>query len=290
MEEQFVRRGLFFSKHVGLIHLAGLRVLKHFPEKNFFHLYLIIFLLMFSLLFHLLSSFLFHRLSLLHLVSSLVLLLLSSCLLSIFSSLPFSLFHLLSSLPLSSLVSSLLFHLLLPSCLVSSSPVLSLFLCPSFSVPLCLCLCLSLCLRVMLCVVCCVVCVVVVVVCACGVVCVWCVFGVCVCVAVCCGTLKKCEKNLCTFKNASVCTFKTSPCPSFPSASMMSCLVSLSLFFFLTPIEPQNEEVQRGLCATTSCPNSQLRETKTQRCTTCTNWPCKGRTSCPPRAIDKRRL
>ena len=125
-------RLFFFLKHFGLIHLAGLRVLKQFLRKMF-HLFSswslcifsFIFPLIFSLLFHLVFSFLFHLLSLLHLVSSLVLLLLSS--------------SLLSSLLLS-FIFSLLSSLLL-SCLVSLS--LSSF---------------SLCLRVMLCVVLCGVC------------------------------------------------------------------------------------------------------------------------------------
>ena len=55
MEEKFFREG-FFSKHFGLIRLAGLRVLKHFWEKCFtsFHLDLCSFSL--DLVFHLLSS------------------------------------------------------------------------------------------------------------------------------------------------------------------------------------------------------------------------------------------
>ena len=45
-----------------------------------------------------------------------------------------------------------------------------------------------------------------------------CVF-VFVCVCVCCGTLKKCgEKPVCGFKNASVCSFETSPCMLAPRA------------------------------------------------------------------------
>ena len=44
------------------------------------------------------------------------------------------------------------------------------------------------------------------------------VFGVCLCVCV----LRHCEKRekktLCGFKNASVCTFKTSPCVPAPRA------------------------------------------------------------------------
>ena len=42
-----------------------------------------------------------------------------------------------------------------------------------------------------------------------------CVF---VCLCVCCGTLKNEEKTVCGFKNASVCTFKTSPCMPAPRA------------------------------------------------------------------------
>ena len=194
----------FFSKHVGLIHLAGLRVLKHF--FGFVHLFII------SPLFHLssCSSLLFSSLLLsflvspLHLVSSHVVLLLSSCplssLLSTFSSLVFNLlFHLhvslllsfiFSFLPFHRLVSSLLlsrllfsclvFSFLFFSCLVSSSLflsslffsclVLSLFLCLplSLSVSLCLSLFLSVSVSVSLCLSPCgVVC--------CGVVwCVWC--------------------------------------------------------------------------------------------------------------------
>ena len=113
------------------------------------------------------------------------------------------------------LVSSLLFHLLLSflvpplpssrffsflsSSLVFSRPssfIFSFLLCLSFSVSLCLCLCL----RVVL----------LFGVCRCG-------RGVCL-VRVCCGTLKKREKNHCGFKNASVCAFKTSPCMPAPRA------------------------------------------------------------------------
>ena len=118
--------------------------------------------------------------------------------LRVFSSLLFSLLF-------SSLVLSLLFHLLLPSFLVSSSLVSS-SLCLSFSVFSSLSF--SLCLRVMFCVL------------FCGVCCWWscCVFGgrVCVCVCVCLCVLRHAEKNVektvCGFKNASVCTFKMSPC------------------------------------------------------------------------------
>ena len=34
MEEKFVRKGFIFSKHIGLIHLADLRVLKHFSTLS----------------------------------------------------------------------------------------------------------------------------------------------------------------------------------------------------------------------------------------------------------------
>ena len=127
-------RGIF-SKHCGLIHLAGLRVLKHLKNNYlFFHFVP-------SLSLFILSSFsssllsLFHLLSLLHLVCSLVLFLLSF---SLPSALPLSfilslVLSRLSSFIFSCLVSSLLFHLLLSrlssfifSCLVSLS--LSLFL------------------------------------------------------------------------------------------------------------------------------------------------------------------
>ena len=191
-------RGIF-SKHFRLIHLAGLRVLKHFPQKKS-PLSLFIFPI-FSLLFHLVSS-----LVLLILPSSSCLfsclassLSSSSCplssLLSIFSSLVFNLlFHLHVSL-LSSFISSfLLFHLLVSSLLLSrllfSCLVLSLFLCLSLSLSVSLCLSLS--LSVSLCLSlsvsvsvslspcgavlwCCVVCCVVLCV-WCGVLCVvWCV-------------------------------------------------------------------------------------------------------------------
>ena len=68
MEEKFVRRG-FFSKHFGLIHLAGLRVLKNFLDLfTSFHLSSFSSHLFSSLLFHLLftclaSSLVFSRLS-----------------------------------------------------------------------------------------------------------------------------------------------------------------------------------------------------------------------------------
>ena len=113
----------------------------------------------------------------------------SSCL---FSCLASSLFlsSLFSSLDL--LFSCLVFTLLVLSCL---SFFVSLSL--SLSVSVCLCLCLCLCLSLSLS--------------PCGVVCcgvVWCVsLLVVVCVCVCCGTLKKREKTVCGFKNASVCAF-----------------------------------------------------------------------------------
>ena len=88
----------------------------------------------------------------------------------------------------SSLLLRLVFSSLSSFIFSSHSPLSSSLLSlppSSFSVSLCLCL------RV--------VCVV------------WCAF-VCVCVCV-CGTLKKREKKtVCGFKNASVCTFKPSPC------------------------------------------------------------------------------
>ena len=151
-----MRKG-FFSKHFGLIHLAGLRVLKHFSKKN--HLSFI----------SLSSSCLFSCL-----VSSLFLS-------SLFSSLDL-LFSCLVSPLSSSHVSSLLFHLLL-SFLVSPLSC-SRFLSVSLS------LSLSVSVSVWCCVLwCCVVCVVVVVVLLLVVVCVR------VCVCVCCGTLKKREKT-----------------------------------------------------------------------------------------------
>ena len=115
MEEKFVRKG-FFSKHFEPIHLAGLRVLKHFLE--FFHLFPSRPLFKFSFIFSLLLS----------LVS---ISLLSS--LSLFS----LLFHLLCCL--SSFIFSCLLVLsrLLSSCLVSLS--LSLFLCLSVPVSMCCC-------------------------------------------------------------------------------------------------------------------------------------------------------
>ena len=126
--------GDFFSKHFGLIHLAGLRVLKHFLEKN--HLYLFISPFILSLFFFILSllfSFIF----------SLLFRPVSSCLAhSLFLSSLFSSFDLLLSCLL---FSSLVFSFLYLSCLsFSVSLCLSLFL----SVSLCFCLSLSLCLSV----------------------------------------------------------------------------------------------------------------------------------------------
>ena len=101
-----------FSKHFWLIHLAGLRVLKH--KKNlFFHLYLFSFSLSSSLFFFilsLLSSFIF------------------SCLFSslLFHLLVSSLFLSRSSLFLSSLFSLLASSSLFLSCLLFSCLVLSL--------------------------------------------------------------------------------------------------------------------------------------------------------------------
>ena len=66
----------------------------------------------------------------------------------------------------------------------------------------------------MLCVLCCVVCVVVVVVLLVVVVCVW-----CVCVLR--HAEKNVEKNVCGFKNASVCTLKTSPCMRAPLSHVL---------------------------------------------------------------------
>ena len=194
-----IRPGWIFLKHFGLIDLADFGVLKHFFKKKKKTSFISISL-----------HFLFHFLC--HLLSSS-----SSCLFfsspsslssspSLFSSLVLSstlfsslVFHFLSSLfSLFCLVLSLLFHLLLPSCLVSLSLSLSLFF---LSVSVSLCLCLRVVLSVVLC--------------GRGVVG---GRGVClVCaVCVCCGTLKKREKNLCGFENASVCTFKTSPCMRAP--------------------------------------------------------------------------
>ena len=121
-----------FSKHFGLIHLAGLRVLKHFFGKKTTSISL-------HFPFHLLSSF-------------------SSC---FFSCLAHSLFFFVLSLLLSCSFSLLVFSLLLSSLFFSCLVSLSL----SLSVSLCFCLSLSPC-GVVCCVVCCVV-----LCCVCGVVC-----------------------------------------------------------------------------------------------------------------------
>ena len=107
----------------------------------------------------------------------------------IFSSLFFFILSLLFRLLLSRLVSSLSSSLV-SSCLFSLS--LSRLLVSSFSVSLCLSLSLS----------------------PCDVVCVF------VCACVCCGTLKNVEKPVCGFKNASVCTFKTSLCMPAPRVNV----------------------------------------------------------------------
>ena len=142
-------RDFFFSKHFGLIHLAGLRVLKHFffLKKSSLSLFISPFIL----------SLLFRP------VSSLVLLILSSCLLSSLLSI------------FSCLVSSSLFF----SCLLFSFLVLSLFLCLSLSlsVSLCLSLFLSVSVSVWCCVLCCVLCCVVCVGVGVVWVCVWCGVG-----------------------------------------------------------------------------------------------------------------
>ena len=49
-------KSFFFSKHFGLIHLAGLRVLKHFLKKNIFFLFSFISIFLYFPI-HLLSSF-----------------------------------------------------------------------------------------------------------------------------------------------------------------------------------------------------------------------------------------
>ena len=144
MEEQFVRKIFFFFETFWLIHLAGLRVLKHFsPKKNFFSFIFISLHFLFHFPFHILSfsSCLFFSLSSSLSSSSCLFFSLSSSLFSLlFSSL---VFLLLSSL-FSSLVSSLLFPLLLSSCLVWSSLVFSGLLSLSLSLSLSLFLCLSL--------------------------------------------------------------------------------------------------------------------------------------------------
>ena len=211
---------MIFSKHFGLIHLAGLRVLKLFFLKNqfsFISLHLSSFSLSSSLCFFIfslvssfssclsfsqpslpfscllsfLSSFIFYHLSLVSCLFSLISLL--------FSSLPFSclVFHLLSSLRI------LVLSRLLLSCLVLSSLVFSSLVSP---LPSCLSLSLSLSLSVSVSisewwcgrvvVLCCVLCCVL----SCGVCAVWCVVW-----CVLCGTLKTpCVHS----KRRPVCTFK----------------------------------------------------------------------------------
>ena len=161
-----------FSKHFRLIQLAGLRVLKHFFEKNFTSISLHFvfhfpFHFPFSFLFHLFSSFSSCLTSLLSCLSSfsscLIFSLLLSCffsllVLSLLSSFIFTcLFSPLSSSLVFSRLSSFIFLFLLFSCLhlcflVLSCLVLSLFLCLS----LCFCLSLSQCLSVSVSVWCCV--------------------------------------------------------------------------------------------------------------------------------------
>ena len=144
-------------------------VLKHFLKRNIFSplslssvsLDLLFFSFIFSLSFSLSTS-----------LSSLFSL--PSSLLLSFS----SLFSLFSSLVL--IFSSLVFHLLLPSCLVSSSSLPSSLLSFSVFFP-CLCLSLS----------------------PCDVAC---------CVVLCCGGVGHAENLVCRFKTPSVSRFKTSPC------------------------------------------------------------------------------
>ena len=193
-----------FSKHFRLIHLSGLRVLKHFSKLFFtsFHLYhspfslsSSLFFFMFSLVSSCSSCLFFYILYLLFscffssLLLSLLLSLVSCLLCLVFSSLLFSspllsaplfssLLFIFSSLLLifSSFIFSCLFVLsrLLSCCLVLSCLSLSLFsLSLSLSVPLCPCL------RVLL----------------------WWLL----CRVVWCGTLK-----------TTVCTFETSPCVPAP--------------------------------------------------------------------------
>ena len=180
----------FFSKHFGLIHLAGLRVLKHFFEKksSFLHLSLSSSCLFSCLVFiwSLLSSLIFSSSSsglFFHLSSSLLLLW------SLLSSLIFSSSSLVSSRLFSFIFLSLLFSFLVLSRLSFS---VSLCLSLSFSVSLCLSLSLSVSLCLSLCLSVCVV---------------WCVW--CPRVYV--------QKHLRVYvRNASVCRFKTSPCVPAP--------------------------------------------------------------------------
>ena len=92
---------IFFSKHVELIHLAGLSVLKHFFEKksSFLHLSLFILSLLLSCFFSLLFS---------SLRSSLVLCFIFSLLFAFWSLLPSSVLSLLLHV-VSSFISDLLF-------------------------------------------------------------------------------------------------------------------------------------------------------------------------------------
>ena len=216
---------MIFSKHFGLIHLAGLRVLKLFFLKNqfsFISLHLSSFSLSSSLCFFIfslvssfssclsfsqpslpfscllsfLSSFIFYHLSLVSCLFSLISLL--------FSSLPFSclVFHLLSSLRI------LVLSRLLLSCLVLSSLVFSSLVSP---LPSCLSLSLSLSLSVSVSiskwwcgrvvVLCCVLC--------CGVCAVWCVVW-----CVLCGTLK----TPCVHSKRARVYVQTSPCVPAPRA------------------------------------------------------------------------
>ena len=191
--------GDLFSKHFGLIHLAGWRVLKHF--LGFVHLFIIspLFQLSSSLLFHLLVSpltclftCLASSLFLSSLFSSLDLLLsfLVSPLTCLFTCLASSLFFSrLSSFIFSFLLfDCLVFSFLVLSSLFFSCLVLSLFLCLSLSLSVSLCLSLSLSLS------------------PCGVVCcgvVWCVWCPRVCV----------QKRLRVYvQNASVCAGTTPAC------------------------------------------------------------------------------
>ena len=144
-------KGIFVSKHFGLIHLAGLGVLKHFFKKKKVHLYFI-----FSC--HLRSSFSSHLLSFIFsLFSYLSLPHLSASSLSLYSLLLSCVSSSLLCIPVlsflvSPLSSSLAFLSSLLSCLVlssffSSSCLVSLSV-PVFSLSLsqsCLCLSLSPC-------------------------------------------------------------------------------------------------------------------------------------------------
>ena len=120
------------------------------------------------------------------------------------------------------LLSSLVFlSCIVFSCLVLSCIVFSCLVSLSLSLSVSVCLCLSLSLSP--CVVVC--CVVLCGVCRCG----RGVVGgrgvcVCVCVSLCvfvCVAAR--EKNVCGFKNASVCALKTSPCMPAPRAHVSTC-------------------------------------------------------------------